>query len=179
MKRLMNFGAAAAALAVLPALALAQTAPQTTPPNQPEQTMPQQMQQRATPPVQKNSPMRQATGARQEIATAHAHALMAQGATSVDMAHTHLHHVINCLEGSSGADFDAEAGNPCKDKGHGAIPDSAGNPAVQNRLKQAVAGAQSGLKADDLKLAQQSAARVASLLQAQPAPGGMMRHPGQ
>ncbi|HEU0276629.1 MAG TPA: hypothetical protein VFQ95_02225, partial [Rhodanobacteraceae bacterium] len=34
-----------------------------------------------------------------EVNTAHAHALMAQSATSVKMAHTHLHHVINCLVG--------------------------------------------------------------------------------
>ena len=181
MKRLLTFSAAGLAAVALPALALAQTTPQaqpqqtvpqTQPQNQPQQTMPQQMQQRST-------PMRQQSGgAQQEVATAHAHALMAQNAKSVDMAHTHLHHVINCLEGSSGTDFDADAGNPCKDLGQGAIPDSMTNQTMQARLKQAVATAQTGIQASDLAKAQQSAAQAASLLQAQPQPmsGGMRHH---
>lgn len=184
MKRLMTRGAAGLVIAALPALALAQTTPptqpqqtapptqpqqQSTPQSQPQQTMPQQMQQRSTP----TQP--QTGGVQQEVATAHAHALMAQGAKTVDMAHTHLHHVINCLEGSSGTDFDANAENPCKGMGQGAIPDSMTNQTMQTRLRQALAAAQAGLKASDLAGAQRSAAQAANMLQtqAQPTSGGM------
>lgn len=105
------------------------------------------------------------TGAKTEISTAHAHALMAQGAATVDMSHTHLHHVINCLVGPNGKGFDASAGNPCKDQGHGAIPDSASDKAVHGKLEKALAGAQAGLKSDSLAGAQQAGAKVAATLQ--------------
>lgn len=100
-----------------------------------------------------------------EISTAHAHALMAQTATTVDMAHTHLHHVVNCLVGPSGQGFDASAGNPCKDQGNGAIPDSAKNPTVQVKLQAALADAQAGIKASSLADAQGEAGKVAATLQ--------------
>jgi len=182
MKHLMTLSAAGLLTAALPALAMAQTTPQnqrqTTPPSQPQQTMPQQMQQRGTP-MQKNSPMRPSTtGARQEVATAHAHALMAQNAKTLKQTKQHLQHVLNCLEGRSGANYDADAGNPCKGKGQGAIPDSTSNPAMQTRLKSAVTQAQQGLQADDLQQAHTIASKVAGLLQAQPmTPKGMMRQP--
>lgn len=162
MKHWLNFGVAGAMLASLPALALAQT---TTPQSEPPQTMPQQMQQRGTQ-QQQNTPSQASSGAAQaEISTAHAHALMAQGARSIDKVHEHLHHVINCLEGPSGADFDSQAGNPCQGKGRGALPDSTGNPSRQSHLHQAVSQAKRGLKANNLQAAQQDASRVAQMLQ--------------
>src|SRR5690348_18093879 len=48
----------------------------------------------------------QTHSAKDEISTAHAHAVLAQSATSVAMAHTHLHHVINCLVGPNGSGFE-------------------------------------------------------------------------
>lgn len=104
-----------------------------------------------------------------EISTAHAHALMAQGATSVDMAHTHLHHVINCLVGTKGMGFDAKAGDPCKGQGNGAIADSAGNKAMDAKLKKALAEAWGGLKSNDLAAVQKDAAKVAATLGDTPA----------
>lgn len=101
-----------------------------------------------------------------EVGTAHAHALMAKTATTVAMAQTHLHHVINCLVGPDGAGFDAAAGNPCKDKGNGAIPDSSGNSALQGKLQGALADAQAGLKADSLSAVQDDAGKAAATLQA-------------
>lgn len=103
-----------------------------------------------------------------EISTAHAHALMAQNATTVSTAHTHLHHVINCLVGPGGSGFDAAAGQPCKGQGNGAIADSAGNQALDARLEKAVAQANTGLQKNDLAVAQQDAAKVAATLQAAP-----------
>ncbi len=105
------------------------------------------------------------TSARTEINTAHAHALMAQGATSIAMSHAHLQHVINCLVGPQGQGFDATADNPCKSQGNGAIPDSASDQAVQSKLESALADAQTGLKSDSLASAQRDAAKVAAALQ--------------
>lgn len=104
-----------------------------------------------------------------EISTAHAHALMAQTATTVETAHTHLHHVINCLVGPKGEGFDAAAGVPCKGQGNGAIPDSASNATLNGKLKAALADARSGLAATSLAGAQQDAAKAAAALQSTPA----------
>ncbi|HEX5961305.1 MAG TPA: hypothetical protein VFY97_08695 [Rhodanobacteraceae bacterium] len=105
-----------------------------------------------------------------EVATAHAHALMAQGADSVAMTHTHLHHVVNCLVGTKGAGFDASAGNPCKDQGNGAIPDSVADHALHAKLGKALAAAQAGLKSQSLSDAQHDAGKAAKILQAASTP---------
>jgi hypothetical protein len=109
------------------------------------------------------------TGPTTEIATAHAHALMAQSAKTVAEAHAHLHHVINCLVGPKGTGFDAAAGNPCKGQGDGAIPASAGNAMAQDKLKTALADAKRGLRSTALAGAQADAAKAAAKLQASPA----------
>lgn len=106
--------------------------------------------------------------AAKEIKTAHAHALMAQGASSLDMAHTHLHHVVNCLVGPDGEAFDTAAGNPCKGMGDGAIDDASGNAALQSKLKNALAHAQAGLQADALEAAHKHAAKAVAALEVTP-----------
>ncbi|MEO8779847.1 MAG: hypothetical protein ABI389_14400 [Rhodanobacter sp.] len=103
--------------------------------------------------------------ASKQVATATAHAGMALGATDVNMVHTHLHHVINCLVGPSGADFDGSAGNPCKDMGHGAIADAKGDVAVEGKLHAAVHEAKQGLQATKLEGAHVDAQKVLSTLQ--------------
>ncbi len=109
------------------------------------------------------------TGPTTEVATAHAHALMAQNAKTVAETHTHLHHVINCLVGPKGSGFDAAAGNPCQGQGDGALPAAAGNAALQSKLRAALADARSGLKANKLASAQADARKAAAALQAAPA----------
>jgi len=104
-----------------------------------------------------------------EVSTARAHAMMAQSANTVAMAHTHLHHVINCLVGPGGQGYDASAGTPCKGQGNGAIPDSAGNAAMHSKLQGALADAQAGLQANSLATVQSDAGKVAGALQAGPA----------
>lgn len=103
-----------------------------------------------------------------EINTARAHAMMAQSANSVAMAHAHLHHVINCLVGPGGQGYDATAGTPCKGQGNGAIPDSAGNSALHTKLQGALADAQAGLQSDSLATVQGAAGKVATALQGAP-----------
>ena len=111
----------------------------------------------------------QSGGASNEASVAHAHALMAQNAKTLDMAHAHLHHVVNCLVGPKGTGFDAKAEDPCKGQGNGAIPDSASDAALNGKLKSALADAQGGLKSNTLTDVQASAAKVAAALGATPA----------
>lgn len=102
--------------------------------------------------------------AAKEISTAHAHALMAQGAATVAEAHTHLHHVINCLVGPGGDGFDASAGTPCKGQGDGALKDAASDSALQTKLQGALGDARNGLKSSSLGTIQQDAAKAAAAL---------------
>ncbi|MGH8162324.1 MAG: hypothetical protein ACRESR_09345 [Gammaproteobacteria bacterium] len=110
----------------------------------------------------------QTHSAKKEVATAHAHALMAEHAKTVKMAHTHLHHVINCLVGTHGKEFDAAAGDPCKGQGNGALSDSASDHALHGKLKDALSAAQAGLKSDSLAKVHKDAAKAAAALQATP-----------
>jgi hypothetical protein len=72
---------------------------------------------------------------KKELQTAMYHASeLAQRGDSVATSKLHVQHVINCLEGPSGADFKAAAGYPCQGQGNGAIPD----------LKDAVAAKTAG-----------------------------------
>lgn len=112
----------------------------------------------------------QTPSATNEVATAHAHALMAQNAKTLAMAHAHLHHVVNCLVGPKGEGFDAKAENPCKGQGNGAIPDSASDAAMHGKLQSALSDAQAGLKADTLAAVQGDAGKAATALGAAPAP---------
>lgn len=103
--------------------------------------------------------------ASKQVATATAHAGMALGAADLDMVHTHLHHVVNCLVGTSGDGFDAKAGNPCKDMGQGAIVDAKGDAPTEARLQSALSEAEQGLKATTLDEAHADAKKVMSTLQ--------------
>lgn len=101
-----------------------------------------------------------------QVATATAHAGMALGATDLTTAHTHLHHVVNCLVGPAGKGFDAQAEDPCKGMGGGAIVDAKGDAATEARLHQALAEAEQGLKTTTLDSAHADAQKVMSTLQA-------------
>ncbi len=78
-----------------------------------------------------------AASAKTQLKTAAFHAGELAQKGTVSATHLHLHHTINCLEGPSGPDFNAQAGYPCQDQGHGAIPD----------LKAAVAAKVAGANA--------------------------------
>ena len=53
-----------------------------------------------------------AVGLREQMAVAFAHAELARKSTSLAGQQTHSQHVLNIIEGSGGANFDAGAGNP-------------------------------------------------------------------
>src|SRR5579863_2843154 len=92
----------------------------------------------------------------QEVATAATHAGLAAQAASIEQAHMHLHHTVNCLVGPKGQGFDPNEANPCQKLGDGAIPD-APDQALKAKLTAALGKAQAGLKSDDLAAARKAA----------------------
>lgn len=100
-----------------------------------------------------------------QAATAVAHAGMALGAADMDAVQMHLHHVVNCLVGPAGAGFEAEAGNPCKDQGQGALVDADGDEATEAKLRAAVDLANQGMQAETLEEAHADAEQVMKTLQ--------------
>jgi hypothetical protein len=84
-----------------------------------------------------------------ELKTATFHASeLAQRATTVAGVQLHTHHVLNCLEGPSGADFFAQAANPCSGQGGGIIPDL--HTAVAHRVPGAEKALQEAIIAQTL-----------------------------
>ena len=98
-----------------------------------------------------------------EVSTAATHAGLAAKATDMKMTQTHLQHVVNCLVGPKGKGFDAGPGNPCKDQGNGAIPDTK-DKKQKAALNQALTKARAGLKAKDMAAAQKAATDAQGLL---------------
>ncbi len=103
--------------------------------------------------------------ARQQTQMAVAHAGMALGAGTLKLAHEHLHHVLNCLEGPKGKGFDAAFFDPCQGMGQGAIPDAAGDPAAQAGLQAAARLAERGLSTHTLAAAHADAKTLMDDLQ--------------
>ncbi len=70
--------------------------------------------------------------AKNELDTAIYHGKALVDAGSADAMKAHLHHVINCIEGPLGKNFDSSELNPCKGQGNGIIPDlkAGGAPAT-------------------------------------------------
>ena len=102
----------------------------------------------------------------QEIATALQHAGMSAGSTTLADVHMHLHHVINCLVGPAGKDYDSTAEDPCKGQGNGAINDVDNKGMRHMKLVAALKQANKGLKENGLKQAQRYAKDVMKDLQA-------------
>jgi len=95
----------------------------------------------------------------QEAATAATHAGFAAQAATLEQAHMHLHHTVNCLVGPKGKGFDSKEANPCQKLGNGAIPDTT-DEATKAKLTTALAKAEAGLKSSDLTAAKKAAAEV-------------------
>ena len=91
-----------------------------------------------------------------EIANARTHANNAANAATIDAAHMHMHHALNCLVGPKGDGYDASQMNPCASAGDGAIPDQT-DAAKKAKLESAKAALVKGLGQSDLKAAQDSA----------------------
>lgn len=99
-----------------------------------------------------------------QVSVAGIHASMALDAGDLETVHLHLHHVINCLVGPSGKEYDAKATNPCDGMGQGAIVDAKGNPASEAYLNAALKQARQGLQAGTLQSAHADAQQVFEIL---------------
>jgi len=73
-----------------------------------------------------------ATSVSPEIATAAIHAGLSAESTTLQVAHMHLHHTLNCLVGPTGTGFNSSYFNPCAHLGHGAIPDSGNSSSLSD-----------------------------------------------
>jgi hypothetical protein len=61
--------------------------------------------------------------AKTELNTALTHAGFAAGYNAAAEIELHLHHVVNCLEGDKGKNYNEQAGNVCKGQGNGIFAD--------------------------------------------------------
>jgi hypothetical protein len=91
----------------------------------------------------------------QAIGIAANHAGLAANAGGIDMVHTHLHHVLNCLVGPGGDGFDAGPGNPCGMAG-GAIPQTA-DAATKAKLQMVATEVKGGIANADMAAAKKVA----------------------
>lgn len=103
------------------------------------------------------------TAVENEISTAIDHAEFSVKANDVAAIHLHLHHVVNCLVGEKGKQFDATAGDPCKGMGNGAIND-AQSAALKTRLESILVAADRGLKEKEFTRAHKTASLVKKML---------------
>src|ERR1700758_3728113 len=103
------------------------------------------------------------TDVAKEVSTAAQHAGLAAASKDMKTIQMHLHHVVNCLGGPRDTNFDAAAGNPCKDQGNGAIPDTT-EADKKAPLQQAMQQALAGLKETDMAAAQRDATAVQGML---------------
>src|SRR5713226_7189036 len=63
------------------------------------------------------------SAANTELATARTHAGFAAQYNTIAEVELHLHHVVNCLEWTSGKNFNQQAGNVCQGQGNGIFAD--------------------------------------------------------
>ncbi len=93
---------------------------------------------------------RPATGLVNQLKTAQTHATNAARAETMRDSLWHLGHVVNCLEGARGKNYDAKNLNPCQGQGAGVIPDLEG--AAQSGQMGMSSALDMARKADQLAL---------------------------
>jgi hypothetical protein len=93
-------------------------------------------------------PQTASADAMQAIGIAAQHAGLAAGAGNINLVHTHMHHVLNCLVGPGGDGFDAMPGNPCGMAG-GAIPQE-NNAEMKTKLLNVAAQIRAGIGNNDM-----------------------------
>lgn len=99
-----------------------------------------------------------------EVATAAQHAGFSAAATTLHVAHMHLHHTLNCLVGPKGRGFNAKFFNPCAQSGHGAIPDAI-NPHRRKALQRIARQVRMALKSRSLPAVRRDAGRIQAELE--------------
>jgi hypothetical protein len=103
-----------------------------------------------------------------QLRTGVEHARNAAGSGAMTAAVSHLGHVLNCIEGSRGRNFNASWGHVCQGQGDGIVNDIKGARNAENLmlvLDAANALAVSGVRARELGAVQSAARGVGSLLQ--------------
>ncbi len=110
------------------------------------------------------APLAAHADAADEVATAAQHAGFSSKATSLTVAHMHLHHTLNCLVGPAGRGFDAKQANPCSSQGNGAIPDTS-DAAAKKTLSRIAYRTRQALASKDLATVTKDAARIQTELQ--------------
>jgi len=107
-------------------------------------------------------------GILEQLKTAQTHATFAAQSESIAGVRDHLAHVVNCLQGSRGADFNARADNPCQGQGNGILPDLTARGAQAAKALSSARGANAtaleALKIATLVQAKAGATKVATLL---------------
>ncbi len=95
------------------------------------------------------------------VHTAADHLGFAAKAADVAAVKKHMHHALNCLEGKSGKDYDAAAGDPCK----GAGTTYAAGSASEGKVQEAIRLLAVGETLDSMKAAQHVAEAAATVLE--------------
>ncbi|HEY6104144.1 MAG TPA: hypothetical protein VI007_13060 [bacterium] len=103
-----------------------------------------------------------------QLRTGIEHAKNAAGSGAMASAVSHLGHVLNCIEGTRGKNFNASWGHVCQGQGDGIVVDIKGAKNADNLmlvLEAADQLATSGVRAKDLGAVQNAARGVGALLQ--------------
>lgn len=111
-------------------------------------------------------------GVADQLQTARTHATFSARSEVMRDVLWHLGHVVNCLEGSRGKNYDAKNDNPCQGQGSGIIPDlesaargtQTGAAKALDVAREANRIALEALKLTDLPRAKAGASKVADLL---------------
>lgn len=106
--------------------------------------------------------------AQTQLQTAILHAKNSAGSGAMASAVSHLGHVLNCIEGTKGKNFNASWGHVCQGQGDGILTDIRGErnaAGVMLVLDTADELAGAGVKAGNLASVQNAARGVAALLQ--------------
>lgn len=101
-----------------------------------------------------------------EMSTAIEHAGFAAKSKDIKHVHLHLHHVMNCLVGPKGLQFDAAAGDPCKGMGMGILNDDKHFSFTGRAdLKDVLDDVSAGLSTNNYKIAREAAGMAKHMLQ--------------
>jgi len=103
-----------------------------------------------------------------QLRTAIDHAKNSAGSGAMASAVSHLGHVLNCIEGTKGKNFNASWGHVCQGQGEGILTDIKGAKNANNLMLVLEAAdnlATGGVKARDLSAVQNAARGVGALLQ--------------
>lgn len=111
-------------------------------------------------------------GVADQLQTARTHATYSARSEVMRDVREHLAHVVNCLEGPRGKNYDAKNDNPCQGQGGGVIPDlesaarsgQTGAARALDVAREADKLAIEAVKLTDLARAKAGASKVADLL---------------